>query len=145
MKLFKLKIISPEGILLEKEVERLTVPTTSGEITILANHIPLMSQIAHGELLAASGDEQLPIAVSGGFLRVGNNEVEVLADFALAAENITEEKLAAAMKRADELRAQKETVSQEQFESFAGEMERALALSKIHGKYKDKSYKKLSI
>lgn len=144
-KTFKLKIISPDGLLLDREVESLTVPTTSGEITILANHIPLMTQLAHGEMLATVGDEQLPIAVAGGFLKIENNEVDVLADYALAAEHVTEEKLEQAMKRADEIRAMKDTISHEQFEAFEGELERALALSKIHGKYKDKTYKKLSI
>jgi F-type H+-transporting ATPase subunit epsilon len=79
----KFKIVTPERVLLEREVESITVPTQSGEITILTNHIPLVSNLKPGELRFTSRDGENYFAVSGGFVEIrANNEVIVLADTA---------------------------------------------------------------
>jgi F0F1-type ATP synthase epsilon subunit len=45
-KLLQLKIVTPEKLILEEEVESVTIPTTEGEITVLADHIPLNCRIS---------------------------------------------------------------------------------------------------
>lgn len=45
MKTFKLKIVTPKGIYKETDIEMLNLRTTSGQIGILANHLPLASAI----------------------------------------------------------------------------------------------------
>ena len=42
------KIVTPERILLETEVDSVTLPTTLGEITVLPHHVPLAAQLAAG-------------------------------------------------------------------------------------------------
>ena len=44
---FKLKIVTPHGIYLEKEVNMLNLRTTSGQIGILAKHLPLALSLIH--------------------------------------------------------------------------------------------------
>jgi F-type H+-transporting ATPase subunit epsilon len=79
----KLKIVTPDRVLLEQEIDSVTVPTQTGEITILKNHIPLVSNMKPGELKFAKGDDEEYFAVSGGFVEVRDNgEVIVLADTA---------------------------------------------------------------
>ncbi|MBX4187314.1 MAG: ATP synthase F1 subunit epsilon [Candidatus Doudnabacteria bacterium] len=79
----KFKIVTPERIALETEVDALTLPTTMGEITILPNHIPLVAQLIAGEVKYKSSNRENFFAVSGGVIEVkGNNEVLILADTA---------------------------------------------------------------
>ena len=86
-KQLKLKIVTPERLILEEVVDQVTLPTTEGEITILPDHIPLVVGLASGDVVALSSGEYVPMAVAGGFLEVKKNEegmteVAVLADFA---------------------------------------------------------------
>ena len=89
MKQIKLKIVTPEKILFEDIVSQVSVSTIMGEITILPNHIPLVSQLASGEIVIKTeqGREDL-MAVSGGFIEVLPDQVVILADTAERAEDI---------------------------------------------------------
>jgi len=40
---FNLEIISPEKILLSEKVQSVTIPSFEGEMTILSDHIPLIT------------------------------------------------------------------------------------------------------
>ena len=71
-KKLKLKIVTPERLVLEEEVDQVTLPTTEGEITILPDHIPIIATLASGDVVAKSNDEYVPMAVSGGFIEVKN-------------------------------------------------------------------------
>ena|ERR1700733_2081929 len=79
----KFKIATPEKVVLEAEVDSLTLPTTLGEITILKNHIPLAANLVAGEIRYKSAGHEDFFAVSGGIVEVkGHNEIVVLADSA---------------------------------------------------------------
>ena len=52
----QLKIATPERLILEEEVDQVSLPTQAGEITVLVNHIPLVTQLGFGELLAKKGE-----------------------------------------------------------------------------------------
>jgi len=69
-KKLKLKIVTPERLILEELVDQVTLPTTQGEITVLPNHIPLIASLASGDVVATVGGEQVPMAVVGGFIEV---------------------------------------------------------------------------
>lgn len=43
-----LKISSPEGVIFNGDVEKITLPTEDGAITVLPNHIPLVSVLKPG-------------------------------------------------------------------------------------------------
>ena len=42
-KTIQFEIVTPERVVLKQEILQATVPTASGEITILPDHIPLVS------------------------------------------------------------------------------------------------------
>src|SRR5579864_1855210 len=107
-----LKLVTPEKIVLQEEVDSLTCPTTTGEITILPGHVPLISPLDHGALIARKGGEPEPIAVSGGFVEVRpGNEVVILADAAEHVRDIDLEQAEAARQRAEEAMRKRETLS----------------------------------
>jgi len=97
------KIATPEKVIYENDVFKISIPTTTGEITILPHHIPLVSIVQAGELKIADELGEQVIAVSSGFVEIkANNEVIILADNAERAELIDIERAEAARKRAEE-------------------------------------------
>lgn len=96
------KVVSQERELLRESVDSLTAQTTEGEITILPGHIPLFTKLGTGELVYRTNGIQNSIIVSRGFLTVApNNEITIMADTALHAREISEEKAQAAVKAAE--------------------------------------------
>ena len=146
-KKIQLKIITPERLVLEEIVDQVTLPTLEGEITILPEHIPVIVGLKSGDIVAMSGGEPIPFAVSGGFVEVktgtdGNTEVAVLADFAEHVADITDDAIAKAKAKSDELRKQMENAGHVDFEHFEAELERSLTRVKIADKWRTKKYRK---
>ena len=146
-KQLKLKIVTPERLILEEMVDEVTLPTTEGEITVLPSHIPLIVGLASGDVVAHINGEVAPMAVVGGFVDVKTNEqgiteVAVLADFAEHVSELTDEKIAQAKARAEELRKQMENKEHVDFEHFATELERSLTRVKIADKWRTRKYRK---
>ncbi len=101
---YTLDVVTPERIMLSEEVTQTIAPGSEGQLGILANHAPLMSELAPGEVLAtlADGRTLSHIIISGGFLEVApdGGRTTILADSAQRADEIdvnsAEEDLAAA-------------------------------------------------
>jgi F-type H+-transporting ATPase subunit epsilon len=86
-----LTIITQEKELVSAEVDSITAMTTSGEVTILPGHIPLMTKLSDTEFVYRIKGTEYSLAVSGGFMNVEpNNKVIVLADSAIRSEDINE-------------------------------------------------------
>lgn len=135
--------------MLEEMVDQVSLPTTEGEITILPGHIPLITGLASGDVVAVSKDEYVPMAIVGGFVEVkpGQNgevatEVAVLADFAEHVSELSEDKIGQAKARAEELKKQMENKQHVDFEHFEAELERSLTRVKIADKWRTRKYRK---
>ena len=99
----KLSVVTAERTVLEREDEqRLIVPTTEGQITLLPSHAALMASLDIGEMIAVVDGRQDPIVVHGGFIQVLRDEVSVLADAAEHVDEIDETRAEAARQRAQE-------------------------------------------
>jgi len=153
-KQLKLKIITPERLVLEEMVDQVSLPTTLGEITVLPNHIPLITGLTSGDIVAFINGEHVPMAVVGGFIEVKQDEkgitnVAVLADFAEHMSELSDDKIEKAKARAEELKKQmparpvggenKEVVD---YEHFVAELERSLTRVRIADKWRTKKYRK---
>jgi F-type H+-transporting ATPase subunit epsilon len=137
----KLKIITPEKTIFEEMVDSVSIPTTQGEITVLPNHIPLVSSVASGDVVARVGGEEVPMAISGGFLELKDNEIAILADFAEHVADISDEAVVAAKARAEELAKMQANGEVVDFERFAAELERSLTRVKVADKWRGKKYR----
>ena len=85
-----LDIVTQEKRLLTTETTQISAETSSGEITILPGHVPLVTRLTEGLLrfLLPSGKEEV-IAIFGGFLELnGEGNCSVLADSAVRATDI---------------------------------------------------------
>ena len=103
MKLFKLKLISPEGVKYQAEASEASIPTPDGQITILPNHTPLISIIAAGEIKLKIADKERLLVTEGGVLEVANNNIVILADTAEDLSSLDELKIESAKKQAQQL------------------------------------------
>lgn len=146
-KKIKLKVVTPEKIILDEEVLSVSVPTKEGEIGILPMHIPLVADLKSGDVVATNEEGDIPVAIVGGFVEVknddeGNTVVVVLADFAEHVSLLTDEVIERARARAEELKLQMENKDHVDFEHFATELERSITRIKIADKWKTKKYRK---
>lgn len=146
-KQLKLKIVTPERLILEEMVDQVTLPTTEGEITILPDHIPLVSGLKSGDVVAVKDGEYIPMAIVGGFIEVKKNnenvtEVAVLADFAENVSELSDEKIQKAKLQAEELKNKMKDKDHVNFEHFEAELERSLTRVKIADKWRKKKYRK---
>ena len=145
--MIKFKIATPERVILETEVESLTLPTQMGEITVLQNHVPLVGNLKAGEIKYQSQGKQEFFAVSGGVIEVkstrggsafgGKNstEVIVLADTAEFGHEIDVQRAEEARERAQKLMT--ETVlDQEKFAEAAAMLEKNLARLRVAHKHR---------
>lgn len=131
-----LEIITPEGVRYKDEIQEAIVPTTTGEITILPNHINLVTEVASGELIIKKNSKTNSMVITDGFLEVSKNHIVILANYAIAAENISIAKAEEAKERAEHL--MKEKTSDKDFRIAEGELRKALLDLKIAYKYRKK-------
>jgi F-type H+-transporting ATPase subunit epsilon len=124
----KFEIVTPERVVVREEVTQLSVPTTTGEITILPNHIPLVSILQPGvlEFKKADGSREV-LAVSGGFIEVMKDKIVILADTAERGEELDEERIKAAQQRAEDLKKSAKAIDDVQFTDIAARIEKELA------------------
>lgn len=97
-----LEIVTPEAKVYSDTIDSVVIPTVEGEIGVLPGHIPLLTQVEHGELRVTKGGAAQLLAVSGGFAQIDGDTVRVLAENAITEEKIDENAVEAAMKRAEE-------------------------------------------
>jgi F-type H+-transporting ATPase subunit epsilon len=97
----KLEIVTPEGKSYSDDVEMVTLPGIEGEMGIFPQHLPLMTQIAPGELAVRKGGQDLFLAVGEGFVQITGDHVAVLTDMAVRAEHIDETKAEEARRAAE--------------------------------------------
>tara|TARA_B100001146_G_scaffold42863_1_gene36519 strand:- start:376 stop:807 length:432 start_codon:yes stop_codon:yes gene_type:complete len=102
-----LEIITAERSVYSGEVDMVIAPGLDGQLGILPKHAPLMTVLKPGELtVKKSGEEDMYVAVSGGFMEVIGNRVSVLADACERSDEIDEARAELAMQRAQERLAQ---------------------------------------
>ena len=101
---FKLEVITPDRMVLsDGEIVSVVLPASLGYLGVLANHAPLMTELAIGELTFRRADGKSDVmAASGGFVEVFENVVTVLAESAELSEDIDVERAEEARRRAQE-------------------------------------------
>ncbi len=99
----KCEIVTVERIVFSDEVDMVIAPGTEGVLGILPHHAPLITCLTVGELrVKKEGEEDLNLAIGGGFMEVRPDKVTILADSAERAEEIDETRAESARRRAEE-------------------------------------------
>ena len=97
-----LEVITPERLVLRESVDEVVVPGLDGELGILPEHTPLISQLQTGVLTYRQGGATQQMHVSGGFVEVQPDRVSVLSDVAERPEEIDLERAQRAKERAEQ-------------------------------------------
>lgn len=105
----KLEIVTPEAKIYSEDVEMVTLTGSEGEMGILPLHMPLMTELVSGELIARKDGKNVFLAVGDGFVQVTGDRVAILTDMAIRGENIDAAKAEEARQRAEARLAQKLT------------------------------------
>lgn len=137
IKSIKFEIATPEKVLMKEEVLSVSVPTTSGELTILPDHIPLISILKSGvlEIHLLDGGISL-MSVSGGFLEVLKNKIVILADTAEKAEDLDEQRIKEAKEKAEAMRQSEKAKDEIEFTNIASRIEKELARERALNKWR---------
>ena len=103
-----LEVITPERLVLREQVDEVVAPAVNGELGILPEHTPLISQLKTGVLTYRQGNQSRRMHVSGGFIEVASDSVSVLSDVAERPEEIDVDRAHRAKERAERRLASKE-------------------------------------
>ncbi|MCG3730237.1 F0F1 ATP synthase subunit epsilon [Vibrio cincinnatiensis] len=101
---FNLDVVSAEKRIFSGLARTIQVSGESGDLGVLAGHMPLLTFIRPGmvRIVTIKGEEEI-IYLSGGILEVQPNDVTILADTAIRAEELDEAKAAEAKRAAEEM------------------------------------------
>ena len=105
----QLEIVTPEAKIFSDYVEMVTLTGVEGEMGIYPQHMPVMTQLAAGEITARQNGQNIYLAVGEGFVQITGDRVAVLTDMAIKADEIDEARAADAQKTAETRLAQKLT------------------------------------
>ena len=103
----KLEIVTPEAKIFSDDVDMVTLTGTEGEMGILPQHMPLMTQLVAGEIIAQKGKDTIFLAVGDGFVQITGDRVAILTDMAIKADDIDEAAAEQARQKAEAHLAQK--------------------------------------
>ncbi|HTV42345.1 MAG TPA: F0F1 ATP synthase subunit epsilon [Candidatus Sulfotelmatobacter sp.] len=98
----KLEIVTPEARTFSEDVDMVELTGVDGEMGILPQHTPLMTELVEGEIRAIKDGKPIFLAVGKGFVQVTGDRVSILTDMAIRAENIDEAAAEQARQRAEE-------------------------------------------
>ena len=137
MQQFQVHILAADRTFYDGPCVSLTVPTSDGELGILAHHSPIIAAVQPGTLrYQAPGDDVKLAAVSPGMVKVENNEVLVLVDSAERPEEID---AARAQREADEaMEAILQKKSIQEYQVAQGTLARALNRLRVKSSYTGK-------
>lgn len=135
--MLKFRIVTPERVVFEDEVDQVTMMTRNGEITVLPHHLPLVTILEPGELRYKKKNEEHMLAVSGGFVEVkADNTLSILADTAEMADEIDLARAEAAKAKAEKLMQEARSKEDVDFVAVQANLERALNRLKVGNKYR---------
>jgi F-type H+-transporting ATPase subunit epsilon len=75
----KVEILTPKGLELEIEAKIVIAPALSGEISILENHVPIISVLKAGKLTIKTSDKDITREIEGGILEFEKGKMVILS------------------------------------------------------------------
>lgn len=131
----RLKVITPEKVVLDTETKGVFVRAIDGELGVLPGHIPLMTALDIGVASYLTvNDEKEYISVTGGTFKVENDVITILTELAELGEDID---IARANMAADRARAELEGLIEHDVDKHSPDIERArLALLRAMARIK---------
>lgn len=121
-----LKVVTPDKLFFEGEIDMLVARTIEGDVGILLNHSPLVTLLDIGRLVIKDGDERKIAACAGGYIDVRNNNITVVSDACEWEEEIDINRAERAKERASKRLEDKST------DTFKAELALKKAINRIN-------------
>nr|YP_009530472.1 ATP synthase subunit epsilon [Paulinella micropora]AXY63161.1 ATP synthase subunit epsilon [Paulinella micropora] len=83
-----LRVLAPDQNILDEQVDEVILPSTTGQLGILPNHVSLLAAIDIGVIRVRQNESWTSIVALGGFAEVEANEVTVLVNAAELGSNV---------------------------------------------------------
>ena len=90
---FNLEIISPDQTLFNSEVEQVSIPAYEGIMTILKDHISLITFLRPGFIEVAINNEISKFYVGDGTVEFFNNKLLILSSSAIQVEKLAKDSI----------------------------------------------------
>ena len=119
---FKLKIVTPDGLIYDGEAEKLIVRTTGGDVCILARHMNYVTPLGMGMAIVEANGKRRMAACIGGMLSVSGGEATLVPTTFEWADKIDLQRAEASYEKADKILKS----------GTASSTELALAQAKLH-------------
>ncbi len=100
--LFKLRIITPDRVFYEGDVEMVEFNTTEGEIGVYKRHIPMTVIVKPGILTITEAEETKVAALHAGFAEILPDQVTIMAEIIEWPAEIDQDRAEHAKERAEE-------------------------------------------
>ena len=97
-----IEIISPEKILLSSKINSATIPSFEGEMTILPDHIALITFLRPG-IIKINGDKESQYFVEEGTVEFSKNNLTILSSTILETGSLSKEKIEKILKKRKDL------------------------------------------
>ncbi len=95
-------VVTPEKSVSKGEVDQVVAPSVMGQVGILPNHRPLLAALKPGIVELWTAGQVTRLAISGGFLEVAKDNVELLLETAERPEEVDPERAKASLAAAEE-------------------------------------------
>lgn len=102
-----LKVTTPRKLVKDMQADSITVPSASGEITILPHHEHLLSLLQEGVITIRSKETEEYMAIGGGYLETDGKTVNIIVSRAYNQDEIDEETTRQAVEKAKEALSEK--------------------------------------
>lgn len=131
------KIVTPDRVALETDVDDMILPGALGEMEVLEQHADLITSLSPGELrYRPVGGREESMVVGPGFVEVENNSVILVTDVALEASDIDESSVESAVQAAMKALKERDKLSLEEQTRLDAELSKQLAILEYNRKYK---------
>jgi F-type H+-transporting ATPase subunit epsilon len=100
---FKLKIVTPDGLIFDGEAEKLIVRTSGGDVCILARHMDYVAPLGMGMAIVEANGKRRTAACIGGMLSVSGGECTLVPTTFEWSDKIDLQRAEASYNRADKI------------------------------------------
>lgn len=101
MSMMQFDLVSPERSLASLQAQSVLIPGAEGDITVMADHAPVITTLRPGVLVVTSDQGEQKYAVFGGFAQIAAEGMSVLAERAIPVADASAEEFDAVVKTAE--------------------------------------------
>jgi F-type H+-transporting ATPase subunit epsilon len=126
-----LEIVTPQRAVFSAQVTEVALPGELGEMDVLPGHLPLMTLVPGGEVVAVTDSGRRHFAVDGGFAEILGDKVTIIVRSCEGADEVDAEKARLHLSELEAIDISPETLSNQQLREHSEALAKTRARLKI--------------